>query len=117
MSFRGACCLIVCFAAVSSAGAPVLGQSFDPVSNGPDQPNFEAQEIQPIRRKTDSEPYTPLALRAGVFDFHPALGVEAIYSDNPGQLSSDSRPAAGIRLAPELEFKSDWVRHEIKFKI
>ena len=95
MSFRGACCLIVCFAAVSSAGAPVLGQSFDPVSNGPDQPNFEAQEIQPIRRKTDSEPYTPLALRAGVFDFHPALGVG---QSIPTTLDS-FRPTAGPRPA------------------
>src|SRR5215208_1771273 len=91
MSFRRACCLILCFAAVSSAAAPVCGQGL-------------------------SEPYAPLALRAGVFDFHPALEVEAVYSDNPGQISSDRRPAAGIRLAPELELKSDWVRHEFRFK-
>jgi hypothetical protein len=91
MSIRGACCLIMCLAAVSSTAAPVCGQGL-------------------------SEPYAPLALRAGVFDFHPALAVEAIYSDNPGQLSSDTRPAAGIRLAPELELKSDWVRHEFRFK-
>ena len=91
MSFKGACRLIVCFAAVASAAAPVRGQSL-------------------------SEPYAPLALRAGVFDFHPALAVAAIYSDNPGQLSSDARPAAGIRLTPELELKSDWVRHEFRLK-
>ena len=91
MSFRGACCLIWCFAVLASAAAPVRAQSL-------------------------SEPYAPLALRAGVFDFHPALAVEAIYSDNPGQLSSDTRPAAGLRLAPELELKSDWVRHEFRFK-
>jgi len=91
MSFRGACCLILWFAALASAAASVRAQSL-------------------------SEPYAPLALRAGVFDFHPALEMEAIYSDNPGQLSSNLRPAAGLRLAPELELKSDWVRHEFRLK-
>jgi hypothetical protein len=91
MSFRGACCLIWCLAVLASAAAPVRAQSLN-------------------------EPYAPLALRAGVFDFHPALAVEALYSDNPGQLSSNARPAAGLRLAPELELKSDWVRHEFQFK-
>jgi hypothetical protein len=91
MSFRSACRLIWCFAVLAGAGAPVWAQSL-------------------------GEPYAPLALRAGVFDFHPALDVEAIYSDNPGQLSSNTRPAAGLRMAPELELKSDWVRHEFRLK-
>jgi hypothetical protein len=91
MSLRRACCLILWFAAVLSAAAPVRAQS-------------------------DGEAYAPLALRAGVFDFHPAVGVEAIYSDNPGQLSTNVRGAAGIRITPEFELKSDWARHALWIK-
>jgi hypothetical protein len=116
MLFRGACYLILLLGVLSSGGNRARGQVVDPAPTGPDQPDFEAQEMQPTRRKSDSEPYAPLALRAGVFDFHPAIEMEAVYSDNPGQISSGARPAAGIRLAPELELKSDWVRHGFRLK-
>src|SRR6185503_8540125 len=116
MLFRGACYLILLLGVLSSGGNRALGQVVDPAPTGPDQPDFEAQEMQPTRRKSDSEPYAPLALRAGVFDFHPAIEMEAVYSDNPGQISSGARPAAGIRLAPELALKSDWVRHAFRLK-
>jgi hypothetical protein len=89
------------------------------LAQAPDTPPL-TNEIGPIRklpskRKAHAEPedpYQQIGLRAGAFDFYPAVELIGGYSSNPGQ-SSTPRGAAVYSVAPELRVQSRWVRHEI----
>src|SRR5688500_6355414 len=116
MGLRGHC-LVLWLAAVFTAGTPACGETRDSMAAVAELRDFEVSEAKPAARMDRSnEPYAPLGLRAGVFDFRPSLEIAAVISDNPGQLSADARSAAGGRLTPELELKSDWVRHGFHLK-
>lgn len=71
---------------------------------------------KPPKRKAHSEPpdpYAPLGIRAGTFDFYPAVELIGGYDTNPGQ-SADAEGAWLYTVQPELRVQSDWSRHELK---
>jgi hypothetical protein len=81
------------------------------------EPELQANAARAqVRTLRESDPYAPLGLRAGTFEFRPSLEIAAVGSTNPGQASGEARPAAGVRLAPELEIKSAWPRHSFWLK-
>lgn len=79
------------------------------------------EEIRPIRRppkkrkahEEPEDPYAPLGIRAGAFDFFPAIELSGGYDTNPGQ-SQNKKGAWLYTVAPELKARSNWSRHELK---
>ena len=79
------------------------------------------EEIGPIRRppkkrkahEEPEDPYAPLGIRAGAFDFFPAVELSGGYDTNPGQ-SQNKKGAWLYTVAPELKAQSNWSRHELK---
>lgn len=68
---------------------------------------------RPVRQLSDKDDaYDPLGIRAGAFILKPAVEVGAGYSTNPGQ-DIKGRGSAQYVVAPELQVKSDWSRHEL----
>jgi hypothetical protein len=70
----------------------------------------------PPKRKAHAEPedpYAPLGIRAGAFDFFPAVELLAGYNTNPEQ-SQPAKGAAFYTISPELRAQSNWSRHELK---
>ncbi|HZP75094.1 MAG TPA: outer membrane beta-barrel protein [Pseudolabrys sp.] len=93
-------------AANSSAQAPPA--PFAPNAIG-------ALPTPPKKRKPKDEldPYDPLGIRAGTMLLYPAVEVMGGYDTNPGRFSGG--PGASLlRVAPELQAKSDWATHELK---
>lgn len=91
-------------AAAMAAGPP----GTPPVALGPIQnlPKKRKQKDQP-------DPYDPLGVQAGAFLLYPAVELIGGYDTNP-------RHAAGgtgsmlYTVAPELQARSNWSRHELK---
>lgn len=77
------------------------------------------EPVEPIakpkkhKKSVEDDPYAPLGIRAGTFDFFPAVEASAGYNTNPGQLQN-AKGAAVYSVAPELKAQSDWSRHELK---
>lgn len=68
---------------------------------------------RPVTRFSDKDDaYEPLGIRAGAFILKPAVEVGAGYSTNPGQ-DIKGRGSPQYIVAPELQVKSDWSRHEL----
>ena len=82
------------------------------------------EDIGPIRkpppkRKAHVEPpdpYDPLGIRVGAFDFYPAVELIGGYDTNPGQ-SQNGKAAWLYTAQPELRVQSDWSRHELKAEL
>jgi S-adenosylmethionine synthetase len=79
--------------------------------------------IGPIRRPlpkrkagVPEDPYAPLGLRAGSFDWFPAVELVGGYSNNPSR-SPNKRGASLLTVAPELRAQSNWSRHELKSEL
>jgi hypothetical protein len=69
---------------------------------------------RPRRRRAESEdPYEPLGLRLGSFIVKPAIELSGGYDTNP-ELSSPARGGSVLTVAPELQVRSDWSRHEFR---
>ncbi len=59
------------------------------------------------------DPYAPLGVPAGAFDFYPAVELIGGYSTNPGH--EPGGPGAWFyTVAPELRAQSNWSSHELK---
>lgn len=69
----------------------------------------------PKKRKlvTELDPYDPLGVHAGSFLLFPAVELIGGYNTNPGHAAGGSG-ASLLRVAPELQAKSDWSAHELK---
>jgi len=83
------------------------------------QTQFAADELSeisvaPPAPVADDDPYAPLGIRLGAFRLFPAI--EAFIGHASNVFDSSSNPQSGgyYRLAPEIEFQSDWVRHELR---
>jgi hypothetical protein len=72
---------------------------------------------QPKKRKAHgdepSDPYEPAGIHAGSFLLHPAIEFIGGYNSNPGATPGGAG-AAVYSVAPELQAKSEWSRHELK---
>jgi len=65
------------------------------------------------RSKKEDDPYEPLGLRLGSFVVKPAVELTGGYDSNP-ERSNNARGSAVFMVAPELQIRSDWSRHEFR---
>ena len=84
----------------------------------PGTPPVELGPIRklPPRRKAHSEPddpYTPLGVHAGAFTLLPAIELIGGYDTNPARTPGGAG-ATLYTVAPELQMRSNWSRHELK---
>jgi hypothetical protein len=92
-----------------TASVPAGAPGAPPVQLGPIR-------TPPKKRKAHTEPedpYAPLGIRAGAFDFFPAVELIGGYNTNPGQVPN-GKAAWFYTVAPELRVQSNWSRHELK---
>ena len=90
----------------SAVQPPVLAA--DPLTIGAIAPPARRKPKQP-----EIDPYQPLGIRVGAFILRPAIDVTGGYDSNPGR---NTRPEGSplYVVAPELQIKSDWARHEFR---
>jgi hypothetical protein len=74
--------------------------------------NVTGSTLRPIRRAAEEDPFAPLGVRAGAFILKPAIEVSSGYDSNPGRIQDGSGSRTTV-VAPELQIKSDWSRHEV----
>lgn len=60
------------------------------------------------------DPYAPLGIRLGSFLLFPAIEALLGYSTNVFSSTDDPEGGTYYRIAPELELRSDWNRHELR---
>ena len=71
-----------------------------------------ARPAPPRRPPVEEDPFAPLGIRAGAFTFRPAVEFTAGYDSNPDRTGGGSG-SSYLVVAPELQVKSDWSRHEL----
>lgn len=75
---------------------------------------YVTQPVPPRGRPlAEVDPFAPVGIRAGAFVLRPALEVTGAYDTNPERTSSQPRGSLYTVVAPELQVRSDWVRHEL----
>jgi hypothetical protein len=83
-----------------------------PVALPPVYPNSVQQRAPLIRRgPVDEDPFGPLGIRAGGFIWKPAVELTGGYDTNVPR-STERKGSPLWMVAPELQVKSDWSRHE-----
>ncbi len=84
-----------------------------------DTPEDNASRIAALRRRRADEDLTafdPIGMRVGAFVLRPAIEVTAGYDSNPSR-STDGKGSTVLVVAPELNIRSDWLRHELTANI
>ena len=84
-------------------------------------PGAPPVELGPIRKLPPKriahseldDPYVPLGVHAGTFTLFPAIELIGGYDTNPARVSGGSG-AWLYTVAPELQMRSNWSRHELK---
>jgi hypothetical protein len=84
----------------------------------PGSPPVELGPIRqpPKKRKAHSEPddpYAALGMHAGAFMLYPAIELIGGYDTNPAHAAA-AKGASLYTVAPELQARSNWSRHEFK---
>jgi hypothetical protein len=76
-------------------------------------PYAPAYAPKPKPKQPEIDPYEPLGIRAGSFILRPAIDLSVGHDSNPDR---DPRPRGSpfYTVAPELQAKSDWDRHELR---
>ncbi len=67
---------------------------------------------RPLKRKAEEDPYAPLGIVAGAFILKPAVEITTGRDSNPGR-THNGPSSPFVQVAPELQLKSDWLRHEV----
>jgi len=69
---------------------------------------------RPVIRRgpVDEDPFGPAGVRAGAFTFKPAVEFTGGYDNNPPRLPQ-RQGSALWKIAPEMQVKSEWSRHEL----
>jgi hypothetical protein len=98
--------------------APVLAplRPADPVTTGSIGPPYAPPYARPAKSKskpTEIDPYEPLGIRSGSFILRPAIDLATGHDSNPAR-DSTPRGSPFYVIAPELQAKSDWDRHEVR---
>src|SRR5215204_3353131 len=98
----------------AAAPPPVLPD--DPVVVSAMPPPQAPPRARPKPKPPELDPYAPLGIRAGSFILRPAIDITGGYDSNPAR---NSRPEGSpfYVIAPELQAKSDWERHELRARI
>ncbi len=87
-------------------------------------PGPDAAEMEMLRQEADAvtapeadplarDPLETKGVRVGGFTLRPSLEVDGVHSDNVNQTETDRVSAFGLRVAPALRLRSNWVRHEL----
>ena len=99
-------------AAPSAAGAYAQAPGTPPVELGPIRrpPNKHKAHTEP------DDPYAPLGVRSGAFTLFPAIELIGGYDTNPARVPG-GQGASLYTVAPELQLKSNWSRHELKAEL
>ncbi|MPZ56517.1 MAG: outer membrane beta-barrel protein [Rhizobiales bacterium] len=98
-------------AELDSESAEPLGSSLPAEAAADD---FDAPPPRLRRRRAESEdPYEPLGLRVGSFTVKPAVELSGGYDSNP-ERTTKARGGNLLIVAPELQLRSDWSRHELR---
>ncbi len=71
-------------------------------------------DIGPRAPVQEEDPYAPLGIRLGAFTILPAIEAFIGHASNVFSSSTDPQAGAYYRVAPEVEIKSDWIRHELR---
>lgn len=84
-----------------------------PLTIGAVAPPYAAPPPRRRPKQPEIDPYQPLGIRAGAFILRPAIDVTGGYDSNPRR---NTRPEGSplYVIAPELQVKSDWERHEFR---
>ena len=68
---------------------------------------------RPVRRRfVEEDPFGPVGFYRGPFLYKPAVEISGGYDSNPGQ-RTNGKGSSFEKVAPELQIKSDWSRHEV----
>ena len=107
------------------ASAPIRGPITDSNSALPPMPGAPPVDIGPIRKPPKKrnahpgdpeDPFAPLGIRAGAFDFFPAIELIGGYNSNPS--GTPGGAAAWLyTISPELLVNSNWSRHSLKAEL
>ena len=95
---------------------PLSVHAGDPDTTASTAPPYAPPQARPKPKQPPIDPYEPLGIRAGSFILRPSVDLSLGFDCNPGR---DSTPKAWpfYVVAPELDVKSDWKRHEFRAKI
>jgi hypothetical protein len=86
----------------------------DTVTTGSIAPPYLPPPVRPKPKlPSELDPYEPLGIRAGSFILRPAIELTGGYDSNPDRGSTPEGSPLYI-IAPELQAKSDWARHELR---
>jgi hypothetical protein len=103
---------------VSRYQKPATDSAGGAYAQAPGAPPIELGPIRklPPKRKAHSEPedpYAPLGVHAGAFTLFPAIELIGGYDTNPAHAPGGGG-ASLYSVAPELQMRSNWSRHELK---
>jgi hypothetical protein len=70
---------------------------------------------QPVvrRPKATDNPYAAKGVRSGAFLLFPSLEISSVATSNVRNATKGAKADVGLRLKPQLQFESDWVRHSL----
>jgi hypothetical protein len=100
---------------VSRYQNPMATAAAGAYANAPASPPGLARRL-PKKHKAHTEPddpYAPLGVHAGAFTLFPAVELIGGYDTNPARVAG-GQGASLYSVAPELQVKSNWSRHELK---
>ena len=103
---------------VSRYQKPATDSAGGAYAQAPGAPPVELGPIRklPPKRKAHSEPedpYAPLGVQTGAFTLFPAIELIGGYDTNPAHAPGGGG-ASLYSVAPELQMRSNWSRHELK---
>jgi hypothetical protein len=71
---------------------------------------------RPTPRDDEADPFAAPGIRLGSFVLRPTLDIGVTASDNI-HLSRPKQRATGLVVAPDIDLRSDWDRHEVAFEL
>ena len=106
---------------VSRYQKPATDSAGGAYAQAPGAPPIELGPIRklPPKRKAHSEPedpYAPLGVQTGAFTLFPAIELIGGYDTNPAHAPGGGG-ASLYSVAPELQMRSNWSRHELKAEL
>jgi hypothetical protein len=99
-------------------GPPSPADPASPVATPTTLANPAPNPSVPPRRKpaTEDDPFDAVGMRVGTFLLRPAIEVYSGYDSNPARLPGGGASSL-FMVAPELQLRSDWARHELSAAI
>lgn len=75
-------------------------------------PEITGEIPRPVRKTfPEEDPFGPLGIRAGTLILRPSIEISAGYDGNPAR-ANEPRGSSFETVAPELQIRSNWARHE-----